>query len=73
MIVIWIVIAVIGAYYLWRLDVRHHPYRPCPRCGGKRMNAGSSASRWGLCRKCGGRGAVRRYGAPHDSSGGSRG
>jgi hypothetical protein len=61
-----LIVLIIGAFsiYLRRWDVRRHPFRPCPRCGGKRQNPGSSAQRFGLCRKCGGRGAVLRYGAP---------
>jgi hypothetical protein len=57
-----------GIWIYWRFDVSHHPYRPCSHCGGRRTNAGSrSRSRaWGLCRKCGGRGTQRRYGAPKE-------
>ena len=65
MTVVLLALAAIGLYYFWRRsDVRRHPFRPCPRCGGKRRNAGSSDRRFGLCRRCGGRGAVPRYGAP---------
>lgn len=55
-----------GAWIWWRFDVKHHPYRPCSHCNGKRTNAGSRTRAWGLCRKCGGRGLQRRYGAPKE-------
>ncbi len=64
--VLLILIVAAGAWIYWRFDVRQHPYRPCSRCNGKRTNAGSTSRAWGLCRKCGGRGSVRRLGAPKE-------
>ena len=55
-----VVAAVAGAWYV---DVRLHPWRPCPRCKGTRKNAGSSGSKWGDCGRCGKTGKVRRFGA----------
>lgn len=47
----------------WLIDVRLHPWRKCPSCGGDRKNAGSDGERWGDCRRCGTSGNVRRFGA----------
>ena len=47
----------------WRYSVWRWPTRRCPSCDGRGTNAGSSALRWGTCRRCGGRGYVRRRGA----------
>jgi DnaJ-class molecular chaperone len=47
----------------WWVDLRLHPFRRCPRCNGRRRNEGSTNSHWGYCRRCGGRGEVRRFGA----------
>jgi hypothetical protein len=62
-IVLIAIVAIVAYMYYWRFDVRRHPYRPCPRCGGKRRNPGSTARRIGMCRRCGGRGLVPRNGA----------
>jgi DnaJ-class molecular chaperone len=53
-------IIVIG---IWQLSVRRHPVRRCPSCKGSKHNAGSTDSRWGICRRCGGKGEIRRLGA----------
>jgi hypothetical protein len=45
-----------GSLYLW-------PFRPCPRCGGSSRNKGSNKQRFGQCRRCQGRGSLRRIGA----------
>jgi hypothetical protein len=39
------------------------PLRPCPRCGGKGTNRGSTSRRYGRCPKCKGTKQVRRIGA----------
>jgi DnaJ-class molecular chaperone len=48
----------------WWVDIRVHPFRRCPKCNGKRRNPGSGSSHWGYCSRCGGKGEVRRFGAP---------
>ena len=58
------VLLLAGAFGLWWLiDVRWHPWRKCPSCGGSRRNAGSRGSAWGDCGRCGKTGQVRRFGA----------
>jgi hypothetical protein len=49
---------------VWWLDVQRHPIRRCPACNGTKKNSGSTAERWGNCGRCGGKGHVRRFGAP---------
>ena len=56
-----LIIAIIVAG-IWWIDVRRHPVRRCPACNGTKRNGGSSESRWGRCRKCGGTGEIRRFG-----------
>jgi hypothetical protein len=58
----FVVVAVAVAIAVWWLDVQRHPIRRCPSCGGSRKNT-SNSSRWGVCGRCGGKGAVRRIGA----------
>jgi hypothetical protein len=59
------VVVLIGAAIVvaWWLSVQHHPIRRCPSCKGSKKNAGSTSERWGTCRRCGGKGEVRRFGA----------
>ena len=52
------------AVVAWWVDIQRHPIRRCPSCNGSKKNAGSSSLRWGTCRRCGGKGEVRRFGAP---------
>lgn len=52
-----------GLFAWWLIDVRWHPWRKCPSCGGGRRNAGSTGDRWGDCGRCGTSGKVRRFGA----------
>jgi DnaJ-class molecular chaperone len=59
-IVVIVAIVVIAG---WWLDVRRHPIRRCPSCNGSKRNT-SNSQRWGTCRRCGGKGEVRRFGAP---------
>jgi DnaJ-class molecular chaperone len=59
-VVIVAVVVIIG----WWVDVQRRPIRRCPSCNGSKKNAGSSSLRWGTCRRCGGKGEVRRRGAP---------
>lgn len=47
----------------WYVDVRWHPWRKCPACGGTRKNKGSDSRTWGDCGRCGKTGQVRRWGA----------
>jgi hypothetical protein len=54
-------VALIG----WWVDVQRRPIRRCPSCKGSKRNSGSS-QRWGTCRRCGGKGEVRRLGAPSE-------
>jgi len=58
--VILLIIAIGAGYavslYLW-------PWRNCPRCGGTRVNRGSTGRRIGMCKRCSGTGRTRRLGA----------
>ena len=48
----------------WVVSLAWHPYRPCPRCEGRRgRNVGSKPKRFGRCGRCGGRGEQERRGA----------
>jgi len=47
--------------FVWWLDVHRRPIRQCPACNGSKRNSGGE--RWGSCRRCGGSGEVRRFGA----------
>ena len=60
----FVLIVAIIVIALWQFDVRRHPVRRCPTCKGTMRTAGSSKSRWGYCRRCGGTGEVRRFGTP---------
>jgi hypothetical protein len=59
-IVILLALAAAAGYaaslYLW-------PWRTCPRCGGTRLNRGSTRRRIGMCTRCSGTGRTRRLGA----------
>ena len=61
----WPLALLVAAGAAWWLASRWlWPYRPCPRCQGHRgRNAGSTASRWGKCPRCGGSGELMRFGA----------
>jgi DnaJ-class molecular chaperone len=58
-VVIVAAIAVAG----WWIDVHRHPMRSCPSCKGSKKNTSSNGQRWRTCRRCAGKGAVRRFGA----------
>jgi len=60
----FVIIIALAAAGLWWLEVHIHPVRRCPRCNGIRYGHGGTAPRWGPCRRCGGKGFVRRFGAP---------
>lgn len=47
----------------WVVSLWRWPLRPCPWCKGRGVNRGSSARRYGRCRKCKGTKQVRRIGA----------
>lgn len=57
-----LIIAVVMAvsYYV---SLRVWPWRNCGRCQGSGRNAGSTAKRYGRCKKCGGTGRQVRPGA----------
>jgi hypothetical protein len=57
-----VVLAAAIAVTAWWVDVQRHPIRRCPSCNGSKRNSGN-AKRWGTCRRCGGKGEVRRFGA----------
>jgi DnaJ-class molecular chaperone len=59
------VVVIVGAVAVtaWWLNVQRHPIRRCPSCNGSKRNAGSNSDRWGNCRRCGGKGELRRFGA----------
>jgi hypothetical protein len=57
-----VVLIVIAVAAIWWIDIQRHPVRRCPSCKGSKKNAGSSATRWGTCRRCGGKGELRRFG-----------
>jgi hypothetical protein len=59
-----VVLVAAGVVVIWWVGVQRHPIRRCPSCKGGKKNAGSTSERWGMCRRCGGKGEVRRFGAP---------
>ncbi len=59
-----VVLVAAVAIVAWWIDMQRHPIRRCPSCSGSKKNAGSTSQRWGICRRCGGKGEVRRFGAP---------
>jgi len=56
LIVLIIIAGYVVSLYRW-------PFRPCPRCNGTSRNKGSNRKRFGQCRRCGGKGSMRRIGA----------
>lgn len=46
----------------YRISLSIHPYTNCPRCNGNGKNAGSTPTKYGPCRKCGGSGRRERFG-----------
>ena len=46
----------------WRWSLHKHPYAPCRWCKGGR-NAGSTRSKFGFCKHCGGSNRRLRWGA----------
>lgn len=62
LLVLLLVAVAVGAWYV---DVRLRPWKPCPKCGGRKRTRGSRPRAWGefRCRRCGGTGKVRRFGA----------
>ncbi len=59
------VVLIIGAAVVvgWWATTQRYPIRKCPSCKGSKKNAGSNSERWGTCRRCGGKGEVRRLGS----------
>jgi DnaJ-class molecular chaperone len=58
---ILLIVAVI-AVGAWLVNVRLYPIRRCPSCGGSKRNS-TNANRWGTCRRCSGKGEIRRFGS----------
>jgi DnaJ-class molecular chaperone len=56
LVLVAVIIALVISRWRW-------PLRPCPRCGGKGTNRGSTGKRYGRCPKCKGTKQVRRVGA----------
>jgi len=62
----WIALGVLALtlFGWWRLSLSLWPYAPCWWCKRRRgQNRGSNRRRWGTCRRCGGSGKRRRFGA----------
>ena len=58
-ILLLVIVVAAGA---WWVEVRMHPIRRCPSCGGSKRNS-ANENRWGKCRRCDGQGEIRRFGA----------
>lgn len=58
-LVLLALLALIG----WGISLLWWPWKSCPRCGGTRLNRGSTRRRFGMCRACAGTGRRRRLGA----------
>jgi DnaJ-class molecular chaperone len=69
MTVVYVVLGAVVAGGAWYVDLRWHPWKPCRSCHGRTRNAGSRPAAWGdhHCRRCGGKGKVRRIGAGEES------
>lgn len=61
--VLVVLLIFIVAAGLWYVDVRRHPWRTCPRCGGERRLKGTVPRTHGDCKRCGSTGRVPRLGA----------
>jgi DnaJ-class molecular chaperone len=60
----WLAVLLVLTAAAWVVSLAWHPYRPCPRCEGRRgRNVGSKPGRFGRCGKCDGRGEQVRRGA----------
>jgi len=57
----WLIGSAVVLGYL--IDLYVHPFRNCPRCGGKGTNAGSRGSAYGNCKRCRGSRHVQRLGS----------
>jgi DnaJ-class molecular chaperone len=71
-ILLLIAIVVAVSYYV---SLRIWPMSNCSRCQGSGRNAGSTAKRYGRCKKCGGTGRRLRPGArmPNQGDQGNQG
>ena len=56
LVLVAVIICLVVSRWRW-------PLRPCPRCGGKGTNRGSTGRRYGRCPRCKGTKQVRRAGA----------
>lgn len=45
-----VLVAIVTTAYVW--DLRVHPYGRCRACKGSGRNRGSTAKRYGICRRC---------------------
>lgn len=65
MAVLVLLLAAVAAAAAWYVDVRLRPWRPCRWCNGRKRTRGSRPKAYGkfTCRRCGGKGEVRRLGA----------
>jgi len=64
-VVVLLLAALVIGVAVWYVDVRLRPWKPCPRCNGRKRTRGSRPAAFGkyTCRRCGGKGEVRRVGA----------
>lgn len=60
---LWVVLVVLAVLGWWMNDVRRHPWKTCPSCGGKGRIPGILPGTHADCGKCGTKGRVRRWGA----------
>lgn len=69
MTVVYIVLGAVAAVGAWYADVRLRPWKPCPSCNGRTRTKGSRRTAYGKfrCRRCGGKGEVRRIGAGRET------
>jgi hypothetical protein len=68
--VVYIVLGAAAAVSAWYVDVHLRPWKPCPSCNGRTRTRGSRPAAYGKfrCRRCGGKGEVRRWGAPGEGN-----
>lgn len=59
-LIVLLAVAVTAVCYYVSLKI--WPFTACDRCEGRGRNSGSTRSRWGYCRKCGGSGRRQRLG-----------
>lgn len=63
----WVVLIAVVVVAWWYVDLRFRPMKKCPACKGARTRPGTLlAGTYGYCTRCGGKGEVRRWGAPRE-------